>query len=105
VIGFASEPLPSCCDGCGAAHPWATREQRICELENILDEENIDEADRVFVRDRLRERREAKDLDGKRERQLWTQIRDRSGRFLTSQPVQRIPETVVSAAIRSQLGI
>jgi hypothetical protein len=97
--------LPSFCDGCGAAHPWASREERIYELENILDEEDIDESDRVFVHDRLRELREAQGLDEKRERQLWTQIRDRSGRFLTSQPVQRIMETVASAAIRSQLGI
>ena len=105
---FASlndEPIPSFCDGCGAAHPWATREQRIYELENILDQEDIDEADRVFIHDRLRELREAEDLDGKRERQVWAQIRDRSGRFLTSQPVQKITETVVSAAIRTQLGI
>jgi|GEM_PF-5991175 hypothetical protein len=71
----------------------------------FLDQEDIDEADRVFIHDRLRELREAEDLDGKRERQVWAQIRDRSGRFLTSQPVQKITETVVSAAIRTQLGI
>jgi hypothetical protein len=40
--------LPSFCDGCGAAHPWASREERIHELENILDEEDIDESDRVL---------------------------------------------------------
>jgi hypothetical protein len=105
VVGFDPGPVPSFCDGCGSAHPWATREERIYELENILDEEDIDVADSVFVHDRLRELREAKDLDDKRERQLWTQIRDRSGKFLISQPVQKITETVVSAAIRSQLGI
>ena len=71
----------------------------------FLDQEDIDEADRVFIHDRLRELREAEDLDGKWERQVWAQIRDRSGRFLTSQPVQKITETVVSAAIRTQLGI
>jgi hypothetical protein len=105
VIGFGPSPLPSFCDGCGAAHPWATREERIFELENILDEEDIDEADRVFVHDRLRELREGQHLDEKRERQVWAQIRDRSGKFLTSDPVKKITETVVSAAIRSQLGI
>lgn len=59
----------------------------------------------MFIHDRLRELRDAENLDEKRERQLWTQIRDRSGKFLTGQPVQRITETVVSAAIRAQLGI
>jgi hypothetical protein len=105
VVGFAPDPLPSFCDGCGVAHPWATREQRIYELENILDEEDIDEADRVFIHDRLRELREADDLDVKRERQLWAQIKDRSGRFLTSPSVQSIIGTVVSAGIRQQLNL
>ncbi|MFI7428490.1 DUF2321 domain-containing protein [Micromonospora sp. NPDC049836] len=105
VIGFDPSPRPSFCDGCGAAHPWATREERIYELENILDEEDMDEADRVFIHDRLRELREGEVLDEKRERQLWVQIRDRSGKFISSEPVKKIAETVVSAAIRNQLGI
>ena len=34
--------------------PWATREERIFELENLLDEEDIEEADRVVIQDQLR---------------------------------------------------
>jgi hypothetical protein len=101
---LADYALPSFCDGCGVAHPWATREQRIYELENILDEEDIDEANRVFIHDRLRELREAEDLDVKREQQLWAQIKDRSGRFLNSPSVQSIIGTVVAAGIRQQLN-
>src|SRR5690606_31172769 len=59
---------PSFCDGCGAAHPWATRAERIYELENLLDGEDLDEADRLYVHERLRELREAEELDERRER-------------------------------------
>ncbi|MFG2102987.1 DUF2321 domain-containing protein [Micromonospora echinaurantiaca] len=104
VLG-GSFSRPSFCDCCGAAYPWATKEERIYELENILDEEDMDEADRVFIHDRLRELREAGDLDEKRERQLWTQIRDRSGKFIKSEPVQKIAETLITAAVRNQLSI
>jgi hypothetical protein len=104
VIG-ATWSRPSFCDGCGAAHPWATREERIFELENILDEEDIDEADRLFIQERLRDLRESELLDEKREKQLWTQIRDRSVKFVTSPPVQKITETLITAAVRKQLEI
>jgi hypothetical protein len=96
---------PGFCDGCGAAHPWATREERIFELENIVDEDAIDEADRVFIHDRLRELRESEGLDDRRERLLWTQIRDRSSKFLLSPPVMRITETLITAALRRDLKV
>jgi len=50
---------PSFCDGCGIAYPWATREERIYELENLLDEADIDEADRVVIQDQLQRVRNA----------------------------------------------
>ncbi|MFD0782971.1 DUF2321 domain-containing protein [Micromonospora azadirachtae] len=96
---------PSFCDYCGAAHPWASREERIYELENILDEEDRDEADRVFIHDQLRGLRESGGLDERAERQLWAQIRDRSGKFIQSEPVKKIAETLITAAVRNQLGI
>jgi hypothetical protein len=81
------------------------REQRIFELKNILDEEEIDEADRVFLHDRLRELREQDDLDERRQRQLWSQIKQRGGAFLTSAPVLKIAQDLISAKIRGELGI
>jgi hypothetical protein len=95
---------PSFCDECGSAHPWATREERIFELENILDQEGIDEADRVFIHDRLADLRDD-GIDEKRERQLWTQIRQRSAAFLTSEPVQKIAVALITAQMRKDLGI
>lgn len=105
LLSIREEGRPAFCDGCGVAHPWATRRERIFELENLLDQEDLDEADRLFVHERLRELREAEDLDDRRERQLWSQIRDRAGGFLTSEPVKKITETLVTAAVRNQLKI
>lgn len=96
---------PTFCDRCGVAHPWATREERIFELENILDEEDIDEADRIFLHDRLRELREQSGLDEKSERQLWRQIKQRGAAFLTSPTVSKIAQDLITAQIRHDLGI
>jgi predicted RNA-binding Zn-ribbon protein involved in translation (DUF1610 family) len=34
---------PAFCTSCGSPHPWASRDARIHELENILDEQGLDE--------------------------------------------------------------
>jgi hypothetical protein len=95
---------PSFCDGCGSAFPWATREERIFELENLLDAEDIDEADRVVIGDHLQRLRVA-GMSEKEERALWVGVKARAGKALSSGPVQRVVEGLVSAAIRNQLGI
>lgn len=95
---------PSFCDGCGVAFPWATREERIFELENLLDQQEIDEADRVVIRDHLQRLRGAT-LSEKEERAVWTEIASRAGKALTSSPIQRLMEDLISAAIRAQLGL
>lgn len=105
VIGVSSPNRPSFCDGCGAAFPWATRQERIYELENLLDEEVVDEADRVAVLEQLQRLREDEHLSEKDERQAWETIKRRAGGALKSPSAQRLIEGIVSAAIRHQLGI
>jgi hypothetical protein len=101
----SAPPRPSFCDGCGAAFPWATREERIYELENLLDEEEIDDADRVVISDNLRRLREEQTLSEREEKALWTRVKGASGNALKSEHVARVVEGLVSAAIRAQLGI
>jgi hypothetical protein len=105
VISAVAPARPSFCDGCGGAFPWATREERIFELENLLDEEEVDEADRVVIQDQLARLRTAADLTEKDEVQIWRTIKNRGGSALQSGPVQRVVEGLVSAAIRAQLGL
>lgn len=104
VLSVTAADRPSFCDGCGGAYPWATREERVFELENLLDEEEIDDADRVVVQDHLARLR-SETLSEKEERQAWAAIKERGGEALKSGAVQRVLEGLVSAAIRSQVGL
>jgi hypothetical protein len=55
--GIAGEPEPnfygwgldSFCWNCGVPYPWATREQRLGQLYNFIDEEDLDEAEHLAV--------------------------------------------------------
>jgi hypothetical protein len=95
---------PAFCDGCGAVHPWATREQRIYELENLLDEEDIEEADRLIVLDHLERLRRQPDLDEKEQGRLWSAIKQKAPGLVAASG-QRIIESLATAAIKAQLGL
>jgi hypothetical protein len=105
VIGFSSKyKPPAFCDGCGAAHPWASRQERIYELENILDEQpEIDEADKIFLHERLAELRAMDGSDAKAEERLWKIISQRSHAFVQNPAVRRIAENLVTQAVRAWL--
>lgn len=45
--------LPDFCQSCAAPHPWAGRNARSYELENLLDKEDIGEAERLFAGEQL----------------------------------------------------
>jgi hypothetical protein len=52
--GEQAHRLVSFCVGCGKAFPWATREERIGQLYNLLDfEEGLGESDRLEVADAI----------------------------------------------------
>jgi hypothetical protein len=50
-------------DECGRPHPCASRQARFYELENMLDEQDVDPADALRVRD---------ELEALRENPTWT---------------------------------
>ena len=79
-------------------------EEPIYELENLLDEEDIDEADRVVIQAQLRRLRNS-ELSEREEKQVWETIKRRAGQAVTSGPVLRVLEGLVSASLRQQLGL
>lgn len=96
---------PMFCDGCGSPHPWAGRQERIYELENLLDEEDIDEADRLVVQEHLRKLQTLDpDEDVEAERKLWQSVKKRAP-GLISGPGQKIAVTIIDRAIRQQIGM
>lgn len=97
--------LPGFCDGCGAVYPWATREERIFELENLLDQEEIEDADRLFLHERLAELRAVDGSDQANEERLWKLVAQR-GKALVSNPVaQAIINGLVLPLIRHKVGL
>jgi hypothetical protein len=43
IVAMAKEPDPFCYQ-CGAPHRWATREQRVSHLQNLLEFEDLDDS-------------------------------------------------------------
>ena len=96
---------PRFCDGCGEPLPWATREDCIYQLENILDDApGIDQATRLLVMEDLERLRTGSDLDSKKEVELWKRIKDRAPALFktTALPVLR---NVATAATLKALGL
>jgi hypothetical protein len=55
-VGSTNIPLrkpESFCWGCGEALPWATREERVAKLYDIIDFEDVDEATLLTVREQI----------------------------------------------------
>ncbi|MEW1829397.1 DUF2321 domain-containing protein [Streptomyces sp. NPDC088196] len=59
---------------CGAAMPWATRKERLYELQNIIEErEALSEADRLLVNEQI-EALAREDLPEKQQNRAWQAI-------------------------------
>jgi len=104
VIAFATPDAPSFCDGCGAAFPWASRDERIMELENALDEEGVADADLAIIRVQLDLLRLG-DASEKDERTSWQTIKARAGAVFMNERVQNLVFSLVNTAVRHELGL
>lgn len=102
VIATKPYSPPDFCDLCGSPHPWASRQARIYELENILDEQDLDPADRLFIHEQLDVLRQP-DVSEEEQRERWARIKKIAPGFVEAGG--RIIESVVSATIKAQLGL
>jgi hypothetical protein len=71
---------------------------------NLLDEQGLDPATELDVREQL-ERLASADLDDAEEKRRWQRVKQRAPEFWTQSGARAILETVVSAAIKSGLGL
>jgi hypothetical protein len=102
VIGVFDEPIPSFCEFCGEPHPWADRKARVYQLENLLDAQGLDDATRLKVHAELVELRRA-DLPENEEAERWQRVKKLAPGLIPAG--QRIVESVMTAAIKAQLGL
>ncbi|MFK4037148.1 DUF2321 domain-containing protein [Nonomuraea wenchangensis] len=99
--------LPKFCDRCGHPHPWSTRQDRIFELENLLDQQDIDEADKDVVREhlaRLQALDPIDDPEGKEARKRWGAIIKRAPELLKGAG-SKAAETLIDIGVRRALGL
>lgn len=93
---------PEFCRECGSPFPWVDRAGRIRHLENLLDDEDLDEATELAVREQL-EALANPDLSDEEQRKRWQKVKEAApglwGRGAN------VIEGLVAAAIRHQLGI
>ena len=102
VLGGPAYRPPRFCDSCGAPHPWADRRTRIYELENILDAEDIGEAERLLAREQLEALRQP-DLTEEEQVERWLKVKRYAPGLLTTG--RAIAESVMTAAIKAQMGL
>jgi hypothetical protein len=102
-FGGEEAPRPNFCDKCGEAFPWVDRQGRIYELQNRLDDEHLDPADELLVREQLEALMSA-DIDDEEAVRRWRKIKDLAPGLWEKSGARRIIESVASAYIRSQIG-
>jgi hypothetical protein len=103
-IGWMNYEPPAFCEMCASPYPWLNREGRIYLLQNMLDEQDMDPATRLEVREQL-EALASPDLSDEEQAALWQQVKRRAPTLWDKTGAQKILETVVSAAIKGQLGL
>jgi hypothetical protein len=96
--------LPKFCDSCGEPFPWAGRQERFYQLQNILDQQDIDPTDRLLVQEDLRRLRESADMELAQEVEIWKKIRARAPGMLADSAL-KIASSVMTAAIKAKLGL
>jgi hypothetical protein len=93
------------CDGCGEPYPWATRQDRIYQLENLLDEEDVDEPTKLLVREDLERLRLADaELDQDAQLAIWRRIKSRTPGLLAG-AAWNVGQNLLSAYVQQKLGL
>jgi hypothetical protein len=96
--------VPDFCDNCGAPHPWLSREGRIFMLQNLLDEEQLDPATELEVREQLKALTNP-DLDADEQQRRWATVKRLAPGLWERTGARTILESVVSAGIKAGLGL
>lgn len=103
-VMFIGEPSrPSFCDKCGAAFPWVDRQGRIYELQNRLDDEGLDPATELLVREQLEALMDP-DMDEDEAARVWKRVIGLAPGFWEKSGVRKIIESLATAYVLKQLG-
>lgn len=93
---------PDFCDRCGAPHAWLSREGRIYLLQNLLDEAELPEGERLRAREQL-DALTNPDLDDEEQAQRWARFKKAAPTVWAAEQAQKIIGTVVEAGTRAMI--
>ena len=97
-----SYDAPEFCGACGSPYPWLSRQGRIYLLQNILDDEQMDEAAKLHAREQL-EALASPDLDEDEERRRWERFRKAAPTVWAGEQAQKIISTLIEASTRAMI--
>ena len=101
---FDDAPNPGFCDICGEIFPWATRTERIYELENRLDQESIDPEDRAAIAIELGKLLNL-ELTEEEQKSIWLRISEKAGQSLRSPRIADLVASIASKVILKAMGM
>jgi hypothetical protein len=93
---------PDFCDVCGTPHPWLSRQGRIYQLQDILDDAEIEPAEKLRAREQL-EALTDPDLDEETQAERWARFRRAAPSVWGGEAAQRIITTVLTAGTRAMV--
>jgi len=103
VAWLGETPLPSFCDQCGAAFPWVNRQGRIYELQNRLDDEGLDPATELLVREQLEALMDP-NMDEKDAALIWKRVIELAPGLWEKSGAKQIIQSIATAYVLKQLG-
>jgi hypothetical protein len=96
--------VPSFCDRCGAPFPSADRQARIYQLHNLLDEEGLDPATELAVREQV-DALTSSDLNEAEQVSRWRRIKTAAPALFTKVATNPVFQSVASAEVKKQLEL
>jgi len=93
---------PNFCDNCGAPHPWVGREERLYELENIMErDEALDEATKMWLRERIEALHNIDTMDTRAQRAAWQEIKDHAKPLWDNPVAHSLIASLLTEAVKS----
>lgn len=103
ILGGKAAPPPNFCDDCGAAFPWVNRQGRIYELQNRIDDEDLDPASELIVREQLEALLDS-DIADEEAARRWGKIKELAPGLWEKSGARTIIESLATAYIRAHVG-
>jgi hypothetical protein len=95
---------PAFCLACSAPYPWLDRQGRMYLLENMLENERLDPADALAAREQLAVLSQP-DLEPAEAERRWRRLKELAPQLWDKTGARDIMTSVMSAALRSALGL